>query len=489
MKSTIILKLLANLLLLLWSLSTQSILAQQALGKNLNLVERTQSQDSIRHWEHAWNYPFQVIAEAGSIDDHAILLENKEDNQGLAYLTQEIPVRVNHPQKWKVTARFKTVQMNGGVVDLYAVTQVDNQWIQYKALDSNRIHRDTSWIEMSLEIWIQERAKSLTFGLYLKGQGVFIVDYFELEEIAIILPWPQEVSSFQQEVLDTIMKHSLYQSILDSTKLIEDWHRYLAGNDKDTDGLNALSLVLRSIDNHSFHITKQTVESWENTSSNETEMTLCHGKHIDSTYAYIWMPGVNSGDSISLQYFAEHLQELIDSLDHSNMEGWILDIRNNTGGNCWPMLAGIGPILGKGTAGYFQYQDGMSTWGYQQGASFQDSIINCRIAQSSYTPIRSNPPVAVLISGQTGSSGEIVATAFKNRNASVLIGTKTAGYTTGNINFGLSDGSMIFLASSYYADRQKNVYKKGIDPDIEVVQDQLEDTQLMRAIEWLETRG
>jgi C-terminal processing protease CtpA/Prc len=35
-------------------------------------------------------------------------------------------------------------------------------------------------------------------------------------------------------------------------------------------------------------------------------------------------------------------------MDQGNLAGWIVDLRNNGGGNMWPMLTGIGSILGEG---------------------------------------------------------------------------------------------------------------------------------------------
>ena len=49
----------------------------------------------------------------------------------------------------------------------------------------------------------------------------------------------------------------------------------------------------------------------------------------------------------------QQIQDQIKIMDHPYNIGWIVDLRGNGGGNMWPMLAGIGPILGEGIAGYF----------------------------------------------------------------------------------------------------------------------------------------
>jgi hypothetical protein len=46
--------------------------------------------------------------------------------------------------------------------------------------------------------------------------------------------------------------------------------------------------------------------------------------------------------------FETRLQEILAELDQSHPAGWVVDLRGNVGGNMWPMLAGIGPLLGEG---------------------------------------------------------------------------------------------------------------------------------------------
>ena len=267
--------------------------------------------------------------------------------------------------------------------------------------------------------------------------------------------------------------------------MVEDWKVYLEGDTSLSAQNRAIHYLLKSIDSHSFHVNKETVKAWENTSSSEDDIELCKGELLDSDYGYIWMPGVNTGDSITQKYFAEHLQHLIDSLDHDELKGWVVDLRNNTGGNCWPMLTGIGPILGEGESGYFKTEEEFDPWIYKDGKSYQGDFVHCQIDKSAYQLINPENPIAVLTSDQTGSSGEIIAASFKNRAKTILIGTKTAGYSTGNANYPLLDGSMMFLTTSIYCDRNKNEYPDGLEPDILVEQNAIEDIQLEKALNWL----
>jgi len=48
-----------------------------------------------------------------------------------------------------------------------------------------------------------------------------------------------------------------------------------------------------------------------------------------------------------------------------------VDLSNDTGGNMWPMLLGLGPIFGDGIVGYFaSHNNSFIGWGYSKGSVF-----------------------------------------------------------------------------------------------------------------------
>jgi carboxyl-terminal processing protease len=62
------------------------------------------------------------------------------------------------------------------------------------------------------------------------------------------------------------------------------------------------------------------------------------------------------------------LQKIIANLDKSHPVGWVVDLRGNVGGNMWPMLAGVGPVLGEGDdLGEFFTTEGHAVWRYRDG--------------------------------------------------------------------------------------------------------------------------
>src|SRR4051812_15802719 len=60
-----------------------------------------------------------------------------------------------------------------------------------------------------------------------------------------------------------------------------------------------------------------------------------------------------SGFATCIQQQIRRIQQQIKELETHAPCGWIVDIRGNRGGSMWPMLAGVGPILGEGLVGEF----------------------------------------------------------------------------------------------------------------------------------------
>ncbi|WP_222537163.1 S41 family peptidase [Pedobacter polysacchareus] len=167
------------------------------------------------------------------------------------------------------------------------------------------------------------------------------------------------------------------------------------------------------------------------------------------------------------------IKQAIANIHTKKIKGWIIDLRVNTGGNMYPMIAGLTDFLGTGKVGGF----------------YVDSIQVSPVKYEGY-PIKKDLPIAVLISGYTASSGEMTAITTIGRKNAVLIGEPSAGYTTTNLGFELNAYSGLNLAVDYATDRKGRVYPKNITPD-HLVKDGdhfeklTEDKKVQEAILWL----
>ncbi len=95
---------------------------------------------------------------------------------------------------------------------------------------------------------------------------------------------------------------------------------------------------------------------------------------LPADIGYVRVPAF-SGSADEATALANDLQRAIMSADQTDPIGWIVDVRGNGGGNMWPMIAGVGPVLGEGVAGYFIDPVGVETaWAYRDGTAWEGDV-------------------------------------------------------------------------------------------------------------------
>jgi carboxyl-terminal processing protease len=273
---------------------------------------------------------------------------------------------------------------------------------------------------------------------------------------------------YLDEVFKIVEEHSIRRDSVDFNEIKREAYARLKNAGSIENCYPIVKIILIDLgDRHSFFMPKEQVEKWQSTSKavDTNEIITFKTKLLNKNIGYIHMKGFSSGDSVSIRQYADSLQSEIKSIDNKKLKGWILDLRENTGGNCWPMLTGLGPLLGNGICGYFIDNNKMkSSWFYRDGESGIDSVAIVSVSKQPYKLFNDLNPIAVLTGSRTVSSGEVVVTAFHSKNNARSFGESTGGLSTANANFVLSDGSMILLTSSIYADSEGNIFGKRIEP-------------------------
>ena len=195
--------------------------------------------------------------------------------------------------------------------------------------------------------------------------------------------------------------------------------------------------------------------------------------------------GAFSGTASQATVLASRIQATIKNADRADLIGWIVDLRGNVGGNMWPMIAGVGPILGEDTLGFFIDPLGrLSAWEYRAGAAILGGNVLQRV-DSIYRLLRDRPRVAVLTDNLVTSSGEATLIAFRRRPNTRSFGTATCGLSTANQGFPLYDGALLNLTVSAMADRTRFPYGDVIAPDELILSNP--DAVVARAVAWLQT--
>jgi C-terminal processing protease CtpA/Prc len=290
-----------------------------------------------------------------------------------------------------------------------------------------------------------------------------------------------QVTKYITEITGIVKNNSIVTSQIDWPKYQKDVDS-LSGNINSIDSCRpVLDYVIQTLrtngDKHSFFIYKSLVKKL-NTGS--VQPKPAEARLLDAHTAYIKVPGIMSLNTAANNAFRDTIQQLIRKLDTENdITAWVVDLRHNTGGNMWPMIAGLNALIQDGIAGYWVSSKNKRSRWYSYGRSMMG-------AGKFYKIKRRSSPIAVLIDGHTASSGEMTAISFLGLPYVKTFGQPSAGYTTANYTFVLSSGVILQLATSYAADRKKHVYKDRIVPDVLVKENAAgADDTLEAAMKWI----
>jgi len=227
----------------------------------------------------------------------------------------------------------------------------------------------------------------------------------------------------------------------------------------------ALTLILKRADTgHTFY--KSAVEpkfvmqrKFECVATNTYDLPIIPG-HI----GYLRVNSFNApSEKAKLRYIKE-LHDEINRQKGNHVKAWIFDLRYNKGGNMWPMLAGVAPLLSNGVHGYFVKPDGSKTaWGTYDGRSFLNNQFMIGIETPSEG--NANMPIAVLSSEQTASSGESLLVAFEGKPNIRSFGKPSCGMSTANHTFNLSNGATLNITTAIMASSTGKVFGGRISVD------------------------
>lgn len=215
-------------------------------------------------------------------------------------------------------------------------------------------------------------------------------------------------------------------------------------------------------------------------------------KVLAGNVGYIRVPYMSFADRTELDKKAQALNDTLCSLLSVNVKGIVLDLRLNGGGAMYPMMLGLKQILGEGQIGSFTSADSQH-WLLKNNCFYLDTMLltciipKCNIAAETI-------PVAVLIGPGTGSSGEFLAIAFKGRNNTIFIGTKTAGYITATKQFEINDAVNILISTCYGKDKKGRVYTQALSPDMYLNDDDSfndidHDNKVIKAAKWIQAQN
>jgi C-terminal processing protease CtpA/Prc len=160
--------------------------------------------------------------------------------------------------------------------------------------------------------------------------------------------------------------------------------------------------------------------------------------------------------------------------------GIVLDFSRNGGGNMWPMLYGLSPLIPEGVIGYFQDAAGLTRPIEKRGSTF----LVAGIPQPFGRPDDAERAIeasriAIIVGPASASSGEIVPIMFHGQGNVRLFGRPSAGRSTANSSFPLPNGGTANITTAITLDRNRNRFGGRIVPD------EASDEPLRPATQWV----
>lgn len=163
----------------------------------------------------------------------------------------------------------------------------------------------------------------------------------------------------------------------------------------------------------------------------------------------------------------DEMQQVLANLKDQGMQGIVLDLRDNPGGELIAATRVADNFVPKGPIVYIDYRTGAE---------------DVKEADGSYLGL----PMSVLVNGGSASAAEILAGAVKDTGVGVLVGTRTFGKGIVQTVFSLdNDAGLKLTTARYLTPKKKDIHKKGVMPDVvmEDLPDQPGDEQLDKAVE------
>ncbi len=218
----------------------------------------------------------------------------------------------------------------------------------------------------------------------------------------------------------------------------------------DNPAINEITVYVRHKDQTSSNLVLRK-ENTENV-DNLTNIYLLDG---DSKIGYLALPSFYSSDDFdNVKGCTNDVAAELLKIRDQNIDGLILDLRNNGGGSLQEAIGLAGLFLDVGPIGITKTQTGKAETlkDFNRGAAYTG-------------------PLVVLVNENSASASELLTSTLQDHNRAVIVGTSTLGKATGQEIFALNpkDDDMGFLkitTMKIYRVRGNSYQLNGVQPDI-----------------------
>lgn len=342
-----------------------------------------------------------------------------------------------------------------------------------------------AWARHEIVAWVPEDAGRIVFGVLKSGPGSLDVDDVVL---AVADPGAGDMSpgarAYLDEALEALRTRHINRASVDWGQIRDITDRLASGAAAPSDVHPALRVAIGMLgERHTLLLGPPAAPG----SPGSVPAPMPRGEAPAPGFGLLALPErmASGADDPLNETYRSALVAVIEGLEARGTCGWIIDLRGNGGGNMWPMLNGLEPLLGTGPFGAFGDADTVSSRWVRRGERIVDEAVNGWDVADGTTGRLAGAPVAVLLGPGTASSGEMTAIAFRSRARTRTFGAPTAGLTTANAGHRLPDGFRLLITTTGAHDGNGVLVTGRLAPDEATAPNET----LPRALEWLATQG
>ncbi len=281
---------------------------------------------------------------------------------------------------------------------------------------------------------------------------------------------PPSAERYGKDALATIGKNGIYSGSDEWKSTYEECLKMIENAESYEDTYPAIKKALSVCGGkHSILMTKS-----ESQSTSDSYDEVLPTVSLNGDIAVIKLPDF-LGTAEAGRKYAKVAEDFIHE-NRDKINGVVLDLRGNTGGDMGPMATAVSSLLPDGELMYYHYRS------YDVPVTLKDGVISNAGTggRSLYPEEKLNVPVAILTDDMTASSGEALTLCFRGLENTRTFGAPTAGYTSVNMLYNMYDGAQMYLTVAFDKARTGEIFKETpIEPDVAT------DSPLEAALEWL----
>jgi len=446
-----------------------------ALAWGLPMLAAAQSNLGFEAGAKDWSFQAgtaELSSTVARTGEHS--LELRPSDRELARLEQTVPASALDGDRVVIEAFLKTALEEGAVASLWVRVDGEQGLLYVDRAVESGARGVSDWAPYRVTAPLTGGARVIRLGVELRGAGTAWVDDFRIaprraSELPALSPG---LVRYVERGLDIMAANSIRRHEIDWPALRASVLEQARGDNELSTALLALRVGLTALgDGHSYLMTAAQMKALSEAPAANARRggtpAKPHATLLDGGTGYLRVPGFAGGTQQDQVEFAERLQNQLADLDRAGACRFVVDLRGNRGGNLWPMLAGVGPLLADGELAAAVYPDGQrrSVW-YREGKAGLDEAVQLRVRGEPYRLRAPASGVAVLTDGATASAAEMLLIALRNSGpAARSFGAPTSGATTGTKIFELGDGAAIVLAVAATLDARGRAYLGPIEPD------------------------